>query len=367
MPSPRLAFVVPGGLDRQSGGYQYDRYLRDGLIDRGWTVDVISVPHGGYHRRVASAFDRSLREELTGGDYDLILQDALAHPTLWLLNRRIRRVSDPPIVALVHLVRQCDPTSTDRLGIGRRYEQSYFTSVDAYVCTSRATREAVGAFTDPFPSIVAYPGRRDRQRPRAQPRPTNGPLTIGFIGHITPIKGLDVLIDALSQVTHPVQLTVIGSRNRDASHVADVDRLIHHHGLADRVTFTGALAKGEVERQISRFDLVVVPSRYEGFGMAYLEAMGHGVPPVGTTAGGASELITDGRTGFLVPPEDPDRLAAVIEHASKNRAACSAIGEAARRRARHHLSWAMTIGAIDRFLRQLVVTSPRRSPDRGPR
>jgi glycogen(starch) synthase len=81
---------------------------------------------------------------------------------------------------------------------------------------------------------------------------------------------------------------------------------------ADRIHFTGWLTMQEVEEWYRRADIQVIPSRYEPFGMVVLEGMLHGLPIVATNVGGPAAILEDGRTGLLIPPFDPEALAAAL-------------------------------------------------------
>lgn len=69
----------------------------------------------------------------------------------------------------------------------------------------------------------------------------------------------------------------------------------------------------EGREKLNAAHVFVLASRYEAFGVAYLEAMNCGVPTIGTDAGGVPEIIIDGERGFLVPPGDPEALAQALE------------------------------------------------------
>jgi glycosyltransferase involved in cell wall biosynthesis len=101
-------------------------------------------------------------------------------------------------------------------------------------------------------------------------------------------------------------------------------------GLDGAVRFLGAVP--EAWRLLPHFDVFALPSRWEGMSNGLLEAMAAGRPIVATTAGGNPELITDGETGLLVPPEDPGALAAAIARLVRDPALARRLGDAARRR-----------------------------------
>jgi len=81
------------------------------------------------------------------------------------------------------------------------------------------------------------------------------------------------------------------------------------YGLSSKVFFHGILDGEALVEQFEHAQVMVMPSSYEGFGIAYLEGMGFGLPAIATTSGAASEFITDGENGYLIPPENSSVLA----------------------------------------------------------
>ncbi len=97
----------------------------------------------------------------------------------------------------------------------------------------------------------------------------------------------------------------------DGSHKSQIQRMVQTLGLRDEVSFLGFIK--DVPRFLSSIDVLVLPSLFEGLGVAALEAMAAGKPVVATRVGGLAESIIDGETGFLVPPQDGIALADSIE------------------------------------------------------
>jgi glycosyltransferase involved in cell wall biosynthesis len=101
--------------------------------------------------------------------------------------------------------------------------------------------------------------------------------------------------------------------------------------------------------------VLAVPSSYEGFGIAYLEGMSFGLPAIGTTAGAASEIITDGVDGYLVRPEDPETLAARLSVLARDRALLERLSLNALERYRRQPKWEETAARIRAFLAMMVL------------
>jgi D-inositol-3-phosphate glycosyltransferase len=141
-----------------------------------------------------------------------------------------------------------------------------------------------------------------------------------FVGRIEPLKGLDVLIEAMgrfcqsSQVEQKhIDLVIIGGEPEVSPHVmtdemARLQALREKYGIKDMVTFLGKRAQDTLPYYYSAAEAVVVPSHYESFGMVALEAMACGTPVVASQVGGLAFLVQDGVTGYSIPVGDPEAL-----------------------------------------------------------
>jgi glycosyltransferase involved in cell wall biosynthesis len=127
-----------------------------------------------------------------------------------------------------------------------------------------------------------------------------GPV-IGAIGRLDRQKGFDVLVRALAELSG-ASLVLVG----DGPERESLQELVAELGLAERVEFLGW--HEDARRQLSGFDVFALPSRFEGFPLAIVEAMLARLPVVATTVGSVPESVLDGVTGRLVAPDDPGAL-----------------------------------------------------------
>src|SRR5258706_15275789 len=91
------------------------------------------------------------------------------------------------------------------------------------------------------------------------------------------------------------------------------------NNLSSRVTFHSTLDNGSLKQKLQQAHMLVVTSSYEGFGIVYLEGMGFGLPAIGTTAGAANEIITHGEAGYLIEPDDAEKIGNILNELLANR------------------------------------------------
>jgi glycosyltransferase involved in cell wall biosynthesis len=163
-------------------------------------------------------------------------------------------------------------------------------------------------------------------------------LSLLSVGSLVPRKGYDLLLAALSQLTDlPWRLTIAGSARDDATAKQVADEIVQYR-LADRVRIAGAVTDAELAALYNAADVFVLASRFEGFGMVYAEAVAHGLPVIGTTAGAIREAVPEG-AGLLVPPEDIPALTSALRTMIGDEAARRAYAETARRVATSLPTW----------------------------
>jgi len=177
------------------------------------------------------------------------------------------------------------------------------------------------------------PERVEQLRARYRLPPAgSGPLLVGTVARLHPQKGLQHLLAAIPHVLQqfPEALFVIAGEGEEEEHLK---RIAHGfgHEIAHRIIFLGFT--GDVPALLAALDLFVLSSLWEGMPFAILEAMAAGRAQVVTDVDGCRELVRDGETGLLVPPAQPEPLAAGICHLLEDAARRDRMGRAARQRA----------------------------------
>lgn len=173
----------------------------------------------------------------------------------------------------------------------------------------------------------------------------DGPVRLLAVGRLVAQKGIDVLLDALNRPgLGGFELDVVGDGEwRDA-----LERQAAAPGLAGRVRFHGWLDRSVLADAYRAADALVLPSRDEGMPNVVLEAMASGLPVVASAVAGARDLVVEGETGFLVPPEDAGALAAALLRLDSDPAVRAVLGRHGRERVAAQFSWhAAAAGFLD--------------------
>ena len=349
----RIGLLIYGDMETVSGGYLYNRKLVAYLRSHGVQVTIISLPLRSYWRHLGDNFSTACFKQIAAANIDLLIQDAMVHPSVLLLNRRLAI----PVVTLVHLLASFDHHPGYSAWFYRAIERYYLKSVSGIIANSLTTlvqiRELLNGPLPPhclavpagdnFPAIsitilntgtdcgfslplpagegwgegIQKSANRDRlqyidaikQRALAP-----GPLKILVVGNVIRRKGLHVLIRALKQLpAGDFQVTVAGRLDMEPGYVQQLQKSIRAAGLQERVILKGPVQGQPLAELYFGHHLMALPSSYESYGIVYVEAQQFGLPVIGTTAGAAQEIIRHGDNGYLVPPENPQALAELLQ------------------------------------------------------
>lgn len=359
-----IGLVIYGSLELNSGGFLYDRLVVQELQALGEQVSVIELPWRSYRRSLLDNLDEALAFNLASGSWDVLVQDELAHPSLVRINHRVQQLSRRrfPIIGLVHLLRSSGPPWQGwRRWLYRLVERRYLRTLDGCIYVSRhVQQESEKLLGAALPSVVAYPAG-DHLAPHLTPadletrasRP--GPLHILFLGSVVPRKALHTLLAALQRLQDSDwRLAVAGSLEEAPEYARQMQALASSPPLAGRVVFLGLLPPEGVSRQLAGSQVLVLPSRAEGYSIACLEALAHGLPVITTTASGAVELIKPGENGYLLPPEDSQQLAEHLRRLAADSQLRLRLSQGAWQTYQAHPTWQDTAAVIRDFLSRQV-------------
>jgi glycosyltransferase involved in cell wall biosynthesis len=311
----RAAFAVPGDLATLTGGYAYDRRMIAELQNLGWTIDVVALGDGfpwpSQQTRIAALSTLSSLP----GDAPIVV-DGLALGALPEAAARLR--SGRRLVALIHhpLAREFG-LSAEQIAMLHDSERTALACAARVVATSETTaRHLISDYAVPPERIaVARPGTDSAPPARGS---NDGVVQLLSVGAVVPRKGFDVLIAALAGLTDlSWRLSIAGDCRRDRATAAKVKDAISHFDLGDRITMHGAVPSPHLAALYDGADLFVLASHFEGYGMAYAEAMAHGLAVIGTTAGAIGEAVP-ADAGLLVAPGDTAALASALRRLIAN-------------------------------------------------
>ena len=353
----RVGLLIYGSLDTISGGYLYDRRLVATLRGAGDEVTVVSLPWRSYPKHISDNFSSSLLRRLTSLEVDVLVQDELNHPSLFHLNTRLRPQVGYPIVSLVHHLRSSEQHPAMVMPVYRAVEKRYLESVDAFIFNSRTTKGVVESLVGAGrPSVVGTPagdrlGLRMSSEEIVQRSRQPGPLRCLFLGSVIPRKSLHTVLDALSHLPQDAwRLTVAGSLDAATEYSTRMKALVAARSWQDNVRFCGALGDDELRRILMEHHVVVLPSQYEGFGIAYLEGMSVGLPAIASTSGAAHEIIENGLSGFLIQPGDSENLAQILARLQRDRTQLAEMGLAAQAAYQTFPGWTESMLRVRQFL-----------------
>ncbi len=343
-----VVFAVPGDLGTPTGGYAYDRRIIAELRDLGWRPEILNLGDGFPRpNALTRAAAKAHLSDVPKGRPIVI--DGLAFGVLPEAGESLR--ASHPLIALVHHPLALETGLTvQEADAMRTSERAALACARSIVVTSPATgRLLVGEYGVSADRItVVEPGT---DRPALARAVADGPVALLAVGAVVPRKGYDVLVAALAALTElPWRLTIAGDTGRDVAAALRLVDDIAAHGLSDRITLSGAVSAERLAGLYANADLFVLPSRHEGYGMAFAEALAHGLPVVGTTAGAIPETVP-AEAGMLVPPGDAAALAAALQRLIENKAERSRLAAGARAVAARLPTWR---ASAERFARAIT-------------
>ena len=193
--------------------------------------------------------------------------------------------------------------------------------------------------------------------PRGPVAPRTERPRLLVLGRLVERKGQDDAVRALAGVPD-AELVVVGGPPADEldgdPEVRRLRALAQAAGVADRLVFTGAVARTDVPAWVRSADVVLAVPWYEPFGITPLEAMACARPVVATAVGGLVDTVADGVTGVLVPPRDPARLGAVLAALLADPDRRAAYGAAGVARVRSRYRWSRVVADTEAVYRQVL-------------
>ncbi len=342
---PDVWFVIPGNIETLTGGYIYARRLIEALPGAGWQPHIVSLP-GGFPKPTPAelGLTRQAFESLPKGA--VVLVDGLA---FGVLPQDILDDLDLRFVALVHhpLALESGLSEAEALRL-HTSEKAALKNAAVVVTTGPDTARTLTArYGIPADTLfVALPGTDPAERSQGH-GDTPQLLTVATL---TYRKGHDVLLRALAAITDlPWTSVWAGSMTREMETTATVHSMIKSHKLEERIEQRGEIAGDELDDLYMRSNVFVLPSRHEGYGMAFAEALAHGLPIVACAAGAVPDTVPR-NASVLVPPDDPEALAAALRLLLTDTQKRSSLAEAAWTHGQQLPRWSNTAANVAKAL-----------------
>ncbi|MEM9198365.1 MAG: glycosyltransferase family 4 protein [Pseudomonadota bacterium] len=352
----KASFAIPGDLETRTGGYGYARALIAAAPKAGLTLTHLPLPDGFPHP-TAEALDRT-RAVLSATQGPLLI-DGLA---LGVLPAEWVRALHGPVIALCHHPLALETGLTgDVATMLAQTEAAALSACAEVIVPSPATARDLGEIGVPAHKLtVAPPGL---ERARAASRLGDPPVILS-VGTLTPRKGHDVLIDALAAIVAlPWHCVIAGPVDRDPVWAEMLFRRAAASGLSERVTFAGAQDSDGLNALYAAADIFCLPSRHEGYGMVFAEAMMRGLPVIAARSGAVPDLVPTreaddvGAAGLLVPPGEAPALGAAIEALLRDPMRRGALAAAARAHALSLPEWDDTARIVADLFRSAEPTN----------
>lgn len=301
-----VTFAIPGDIDTPTGGYRYDKRVIDELRALGWTVKYLPLS-GEFPAPSEKALVETAAIFAEIDPDTLVMIDGLALGAIPLSTLKSLRA---PMVALCHhpLAFETGLTS-DRIDYLHRTEREALSRAVATISTSRSTAALLvrefGVSADEV--TVAEPGTEPAARGNADAKPPR----ILSVGAITRRKGHDTLAKALSKIRDLDWEWRVAGADRDSVAMLALNREIEDGKIAGRTKLLGSLDDAALEAEYASASLFALPSHFEGYGMAFTEALARGLPVIAGSGGALVETVPK-EAGVFVAPGNFGELALVL-------------------------------------------------------
>ncbi len=305
---PEACFAIPGDLESRTGGYAYARAVLEQMPGTDWQLQHLQLP-AAFPAPGAADLDSASRAFRAVPPDQLLFVDGLAFGSFpdWLLQEQRGRW-----VALVHHPLSLETGLSDEQAARFKVsEQRALAAAEAIIVSSPETaRELAQNFGVPEAKLtIAEPGT---ELPVAAAHGGEERPCLLSVGTISPRKGQDDLVTALAQITDLTwRCRLIGSDQREPASAERLRDLILQFGLAERVEIAGEVAPEDMAASYDAADIFVLPSHYEGYGMAFAEALAHGLPIVACPTGAVPDTVP-AEAALFVPPGNADALAGAL-------------------------------------------------------
>lgn len=354
---------------RDTGGMNiYIRDLSRELGKRGVVIDIFTRCNGSSAPRIVSLGENVRVIHLRSGEVAEVEKDrmfpllpeflsnlrrfaedegasyGIFHSHYWLsawVGEALRRVLGAPHIAMFHTlgeVKNQARAGENETELRIETERNVVAGADYLVAASADERNQLVRLYGASPSrveVIACGVDLSRFHPmnKGEARSRLGfpeRQIVLFVGRIEPLKGLDLLLETVEKLEDKsdLRVLVIGGDSHSEVEIERLHRTAAALGICEKVSFLGAVEHDRLPVYYNAANVCVVPSYYESFGMAALEAQACGTPVIASRVGGLDDVVQDGETGYLIPWHCPEPFAERLELLLSNETLQRALGKA---------------------------------------
>lgn len=348
----RVAFILYGEADSRSGGFLYDLYLIKKFESCGHEIKVFSQKEGCFFKLILGN-SKVLYDTIIHFNPDVIIEDELNHSSLFIINKKLKAGTNVPIVSIVHHLKSEEKICFLWRMVIKRIEYIYLNRCTHYIfnsnntCTStmKLLKKKIENYT------IVYPGK-DNLSVKLRQKNENTALNFVFIGNLIPRKNLDMVLKVLSSFKEKSwRFTICGEESLNKGYVNKLHKIAENFE-SGKIIFTGRVSDAQLSDILSKSDILLAPSLWEGFGIIYLEALRAGVIPVASHYGGAVEIIDDGVNGFLVSSAADLKL--LLEKLLNNPDRVRAMSKRLKNAENQFATWDQTMSSAVSYIEGLV-------------
>jgi glycosyltransferase involved in cell wall biosynthesis len=336
-----------GDTGRKTGGYLYNGRVISGLRHRGFEIEEFVAGGASPEEQRAAA----LRFESTfdPSRFDTIVVDALAriavsqHLDLWLASR--------PVVALVHELPSVagGGSGHETVASEQNYEEPLLRADRLVAVSDHGRKVLLGRGVSPGRIHVVPPGLDGVPVGDGSPARGDGPLRALCVAQWIERKGIMTLVEAWTlRERKGAVLELIGETDADPDYACLVRAAIEAAPRGS-IVVSGCLDDASLGASYASADLFVLPSRYEGYGIVYAEALARGLPIIACDTGPVPDL-TGREAAVLVQPDDREALSAALDLLLEDPTLRMRMSAAARRRASRLPRWEDTVVGFEQVL-----------------
>jgi glycosyltransferase involved in cell wall biosynthesis len=349
----RVAFITVGDTGRKTGGYLYNGRVISGLRKRGFEIEEVVA--GGASPEEQRTADPRFGSTFDPSTFDAIVVDALAR--IVVFRHLDRWLSWQPVVALVHELPSVarSESGPETIASEQNYEEPLLRADRLVAVSDHGRNVLLGRGVSPERIHVVPPGFDGVPVGGGSHAQSDGPVRALCVAQWIERKGILTLVEAwMLRERKDAVLELIGETDADPDYAILVRDAIEAAPRGS-IVVSGCVDDASLGASYAAADLFVLPSRYEGYGIVYAEALAFGLPIIACDAGPVPELV--GReAAVLVRPDDKEALSAALDLLLGDPTLRVRMSAAASRRASRLPRWEHTVTGFEQVLRTAAET-----------